>query len=174
MLKFNVGDLTKWSPSVGLHALGFASRKDIWNLIAPEESEDADTNTGSVIKARSQQVFDNPAYEGSKLDGFQADLLAYLLAFTDVFQGYQTTGGALSTSEEDVDMTQPLVKGKPQMILKMKSPESTSAIRVLMLTGDWKLSDAPVLQDTENLVDQAMNMGFKAEFGLALPPTKSS
>lgn len=172
MLKFNVGDLTKWSAAVGLHALGYASRKDSWELIAADESDDADANTKSVITTRSQQVFHDPAYAGSKLDDFQADLLANLLAFTDAFEGYQTTSGALSTSEERVDMTEQIVKGKPQMILKKSAPESTSAIKSLKLTGDWKLNEAPVVQDTERLVERAITMGFKEEFGLKLPPTK--
>lgn len=87
-----------------------------------------------------------------------ADLLAYLISFTDAFKGYKTPQGVVSTREMGVKST---TQDGKQMILE---EDKDSHIKALMLDlpKDQKIV---LVEDTLNLINSTIETGsssFKA------------
>lgn len=156
-LEFTVKGLTEFSPAVGLHSLGFFSRMDPWEVMSPEEPDDSHASTEDLIAWRSKKV-DDPEYANPKAKkgykGVMADLVAYLISFTDAFDGLETPQGVVRKRVQGVVMKQP-IDGSNQMVL---DEDAESPIQALMLEIP-KLpegQDAVLVKDTLALAEAAI------------------
>lgn len=153
-LEFTIKGLKEWSSAVGLHSLGFVCRMDPWDLISSEEREGPPATTADLVAWRSAWVDDmkyaDPTAKGYK--GVMADLVAFLISFTDAFDKLETPLGLVSKYEEGVVMNK-VDKGH-QMVLKK---ENDSPIRALMLRLPEmpKGQDAVLVQHTKDLAEKS-------------------
>lgn len=152
--EFTVKGLTEFSPAVGLHSLGFFSRMDPWELMSPEESEDSPASTEDLVAWRSKRV-DDPEYTDLKAKkgykGVMADLVAYLISFTDAFDDFKTPQGDVRKVVKGVVIKQP-IDGSEQMVLDINTD---SPIQALMLEFP-KGQEAVLVKDTLGLAEAAI------------------
>ncbi|CAN8096668.1 unnamed protein product [Discula destructiva] len=165
---FTVKGLTEWSAAVGLHALGFYGKVEIWDLISDEEIEDSSASTADIIKWRSKMVLDDPKYKDPDTTGYKAiiaDLVAFLIAFTDAFKDYPTPNGAVSPYEIGVIMSEQPFKGNGGMVLKELGDDKSASITALMLSNDKgdrvqrPARVALLVEDTSTLITRAIESG---------------
>lgn len=156
-LDFTIKGLKEWSPAVGLHSLGFVCRMDPWELISPEEQDDVPASTEEIVAWRSKWV-DEPKYSDPKAKGYKgvmADLVAYLISFTDAFDKLKTPQGdnIVEKGFVGVTMKQP-IDGSNQMVLE-KDLESPILALVLEILVPPAVQDPLLLEDTRGLVEDA-------------------
>lgn len=155
-LEFTLKGLKEWSPAVGLHSLGFVSRIDPWDFITQEERDGTPLSTEDLIAKRSEWV-DDPKYadpSAKSYKGVMADLVAFLISFTNAFDEFKTPHGVVQKTSIGVAMKQPF-DGSNQMVLV---EDSTSPIQALKLeaSGLPDGQDAVLVEDTRDLVETAL------------------
>lgn len=105
---------------------------DPWELISPKEQDGIPAaSTEDLVAWRSEWVND-PKYADPKFKGYKAvmaDLVAYLISFTDAFDALKTPQGVVRRFEIGVAMKQPIA-GSNQMVLET---DTDSPIRAMML-----------------------------------------
>lgn len=153
-VEFTLKGLTNWSAPVGLHSLGFYGKVDIWDLIAPEEEQYPSASTKDIIRWRSRLVFNSPEYADPSFRAYRivmADLLAYILSFTDAFKEYKTPQGVVSTHEMGVRST----KVGKQMILKEDETSPVKALMLVLPEGQKTI----LVEDTLDLINSTIETG---------------
>ncbi|KAF3769694.1 hypothetical protein M406DRAFT_348841 [Cryphonectria parasitica EP155] len=156
-LEFTVKGLKEWSAAIGLHSLGFYGRMDPWELISEKEREKKErqhvcASTQELIDWRSELVYkkeyDDPTRKGYK--AVMADLVAFLISFTDAFNEYRT----LQKVEMRVVMEHVHDGDKSTMVLKS---DASSPIKALLLEFTEKPGqDALIVTDTATVVQSAI------------------
>lgn len=121
---------------------------DPWELISPKEQDGVPAaSTEDLVAWRSEWVSDakyaDPKFKGYK--AIMADLVAYLISFTDAFDALKTPQGVVSKFEIGVAMKQPIA-GSNQMVLET---DTESPIRAMML----ELPKMPEGQDNVTVED---------------------
>lgn len=155
-LDFTIRGLTEWSAAVGLHSLGFVCRMDPWELISPEEQDGVPASTEDIIAWRSKWV-DDPKYADPKTRGYKgvmADLVAFLISFTNAFDELKTPQGVVRKSTVGVAMKQP-IDGSNQMVLveDLESPILALKLGISMIPEG---QEAVLVEDTRGLVESAI------------------
>lgn len=160
MFEFTVKGLTQWSHPVGLHCLGFYGKVEIWDLIAPEEAGNLSASTQDIIEWRSKLVLDAEKYEDPSFRGYKAviaDLVAFLISFTDAFKQYPSPRGALHTCKVGVVPSKKPLTGNGQMVLE--EGDDSSVVEALMLKGDVEAGVKLLIGDVEKLIKDALRSG---------------
>lgn len=152
-LEYTLEGLTKWSPAIGLHSLGFYGKVDLWELITTEEKQNPLASTQEIIRWRSNLVFDDkyssPKFRAHKV--VMADLSAYLISFTDAFKEYNTSHGVVRSRESGVIS---IADGKK---MKLK-PDESSPIKALLLDLPEDLNIV-LVEDTLALINDTIQTG---------------
>lgn len=154
-LEFTTIGLKEWSPAIGLHTLGFYGRMDPWELVSDREKEDTSASTENIVAWRAEKVHDkdfaDPTFKGYK--AVMADLVAFLISFTDAFDNHKTPQGIVRKSNIGVRIaSKKSIQGSDQMVLER---DETSPIRALMIDIPSELS-AVLIEDVQNLVTPAL------------------
>ncbi|PSS00887.1 hypothetical protein BD289DRAFT_501132 [Coniella lustricola] len=157
-LEFTTIGLKEWSPYIGLHTLCFYGRMDPLVLISDEEKQETSASTENLVAWRAEKVhntdYADPNFKGYK--AVMADLVAFLISFTDAFDDRKTPQGIVRKSNIGVKIAlRKSSQGSDQMILEH---DENSPIRALMLDISSGSSVA-LIEDTRSLIANARESG---------------
>lgn len=150
-LQFTAKGLTELNPAVGVRAVGFFGRLDPWALKSPrEEEEGASRKTEEFLSLRAEWARDtfcaDDTFRGKQ--AVMADLVAFLICFSRVFDEYKGKEGTVQKDPLRVSMTET----KDGLVLK---EDETSPI----LSMELKDRESPktlLVDDVTSLVEKAM------------------
>jgi hypothetical protein len=133
---------------------------DPWVLISDKERQETSASTQNLVAWRAEKVYDkehaDPNSKGYK--AVMADLVAFLISFTDAFDSHETPQGVVRKSNigvrivsvpEDSENPTPDTK---QMVLER---DEASPIRALMIDIPSEIS-AVLIEDVPTLVTNAL------------------
>lgn len=159
-LDFTIKGLKDWSAAVGLHSLGFVCRMDPWELVSPEESSDVPASTKDIVDWRSKWV-DDPKHADPKARGYKgvmADLVAYLISFTDAFEELKTPHGVVCKSTMGVSMKH-LPDNPGQMVLGEDDNSPILALTLeISMQPEGRTGTAVLVEDARGLVENAIDI----------------
>lgn len=155
-LEFTAKGLTELHSAVGVRAVGFFGRLDPWELISPKEKEGVSGTSKEFLSWRAEYARNtfcaDDKFKGNK--AVMADLVAFLICFTNAFDNYQEKVRKYVTN---VNMTEE----SGSMVLQTKAD---GPIQSMML----KLSDVPDGQKAV-LVEDALSLAEEAMKSFHLP-----
>lgn len=158
-VEFTAKGLAKFHPAVGIRAMGFFGRLDPWDLISPKERDAVSATSKEYIAWRAEWA-EHSEYADPKFKGYKAvmaDLVAFLICFTDAFDEYKTPHGTVRKSITKVAMTH--VPGNtPERNSMVLKEDPTGTIESMML----EITDLPdgqasvLIDDTLGLAEKTM------------------
>lgn len=160
-LMFTSKGLTKLHPAVGVRTVGFSGRLDPWELICPKEEEEikgASVASEQFLPWRAEHarstICEQDSFKGKKV--FMADLVAFLICFTRIFDGDNFVFGEANLKLRKEECRVSLDKNG-DMTLKRNDSGLITAMMLERLDG----SDDPVIvDDVVSMVKEAMKTAY--------------